>query len=1124
MHRLAPLLALLLALLLAATARAAEAPPLLVDSAAAGDFALVNADGPADVNVDAADFPVARIAAGLFAADVGRVTGKAAAVRNDPAALGRRAVLIGTLGKSAAIDALVKAGKLDVSKVRGLWETFAIATVTDPLPNVASALVVAGSDRRGTAFGALEVSEQIGVSPWAWWADVTPIHRDALFLRGGANVVGPPGVKYRGIFINDEDWGLQPWAAKTFEPKFGNIGPKTYEKVFELMLRLKANYLWPAMHPCSVEFASVPENVILADRYGIVMGASHAEPMNRNNVHWTRENRGEWRYDTNRAGVYQYWEEYAKSRGPYEAVWSVGMRGIHDSGMKGPRDMADQVRLLGAVIADQRKLIGEYVNPKIDEVPQAFMPYKEALAQYQAGLKVPGDVTLVWCDDNYGFIRQLSDPQEQRRPGGSGVYYHLSYLGVPKPYLWINTTPPALIWSEMHKALTYGADRIWVLNVGDIKPGEIGTEFWTKYGWNPERYQQNAQTAFLQEWAAREFGAGNASDIAALMNEFYQLAFRRKPELMDTGVFGAVNYGEAQARLNGYRTLVATAESLQPRVPSERRDAYFELVLYPVRVAAKTNEAYLTADLAALAARQGRPAARAYAEQCAAAVAALRADTTTFNDALAGGKWKHMMTETGMARTGEYTNWAAWWFMQWPSPAAESPASRPTLGIAIDGRAVPLLVGQPAAAADHDIDWTPADGRVPPPWKIIGTGKYRAVGVPDGVGNSLDPARATPLTFEFAVKQPGPYHLFAQVAAPTDNDDSFFLRLDGGPWQTWNDIQPTRSLAWREQGVHQLSAGPHTLQLANREDGAAVGAIRLTPRSSPERPGDSPFDAPPDQLPTLAETPGRRTATVRLFNADGSPVTDATVTAAAPWIKVSESAETVGNERAFTVSIDWPAAPADGDLTGTVTVAAGGQTQAMKVVATRAPIDGTFAEIDGAVAMEAEHFTRAAPTDAAAWTVVPHLGRTGDGAVAVLPENAPSVSDVDRLKGRAPSLEYDFTASTAGPAEVSAYCLPTHRPHAGRGVRYAVALDDGPIRLVDFAQTGGRSGEGGAGWLENTRRNISVSASDHRIASPGKHTLKLWMVDPGVVVDKLVIDLGGVRPSELGPPETRRGA
>jgi hypothetical protein len=394
------------------------------DQARPGDFPLVRGGRAADVVYAAEDFKVVAIAALHFAADVGRVTGRKPAVRTDVSGQGAPVVLAGTLGHNRLIDGLVKAGRLDVTGLRGQWETYLITTVADPLPHVPRALAVVGSDRRGTAYGLFELSEAIGVSPWYWWADVAPRKRSELYLATGTRRFGPPSVKYRGIFLNDEDWGLQPWAAKTFAPAEGGIGPKVYEKVFELLLRLKANTLWPAMHACTKPFNSFPEDARLANDYGIVMGSSHAEPMLRDNVgEWTAPPE-EYNHVTNRAGVLRYWEERVTANGRYENIYTLGMRGIHDSPIVGPKTDAERVQTLEQIFADQRALLAKYVNANVTQVAQAFTPYKEVLRLYHEGLRVPDDVTIVWPDDNFGYIRQFPTPAERRRSGGFGIYYH----------------------------------------------------------------------------------------------------------------------------------------------------------------------------------------------------------------------------------------------------------------------------------------------------------------------------------------------------------------------------------------------------------------------------------------------------------------------------------------------------------------------------------------------------------------------------------------------------------------------------------------------------------------------------------------------------------------------------
>jgi hypothetical protein len=627
-------LALLPGLIWASLASAAGLP--IGHEDARGAVRLVLGKTVADIYVDANDAKLVGIAAGLLAEDVERVTGTKPRVVHDPGQLGTDGVIIGSVGHSVLLDQLIAAGKIDAAGVRGQWETYKLQVVARPIPKIERALVILGSDRRGTAYGVFTLSSEIGVSPWYWWADVTPQHQDALVVKPGSLQDGPPSVRYRGLFINDEDWGLEPWAAKTFEPEQGNIGPKTYEKVFELLLRLKGNYLWPAMHPVSTEFGRIPANISLADDWGIVMGASHTEAMNRNNVLWPSEGAGEWRYDSNRTNVLAYWEQWARLRGPYEAVWTLGLRGVHDAAMLGPPDPDAKKRLVEQAIGDQRDLLRKYVNPDLGKVPQLFAPYKEVLALYQRGMQVPEDVTILWTDDNYGYLRQLSTPAEQKRTGAAGVYYHISYLGRPRSYVWLNTTPPALIWEEMTKAYEYGANRVWVVNVGDIKPGEIGLEFWLRLGWNIRAYDRQSVAHYLTDWATREFGRDGPA-VATVMGQYYRLGFARKPEAMDNTSFTPA---EARQRLADYDSLLRQAGEIGGRLPANRRDAYYELVLYPVKACALVNHVFL-------------------GEDAAEALKQIGVETDYYNNTLAGGKWRYMMTAQGTTNPSYRFQWPA---------------------------------------------------------------------------------------------------------------------------------------------------------------------------------------------------------------------------------------------------------------------------------------------------------------------------------------------------------------------------------------------------------------------------------------------------------------------------------
>jgi hypothetical protein len=613
-----------------------------VDAANAG-VDLVGDQGAADIYVSSNDFPVVQIAARLLAGDVERVTGIRPRIMSDASALGKTVVLIGTLGQSVVVDGLVKAGKLDAGKLRGKWETFGIQALDQPLPGVAKALVIAGSDRRGTAYGVMELSRGIGVSPWHWWSDVPVAKHSTLEVGSGTLFTSFPSIRYRGIFINDEWFAFYPWVIKTFDPGAKDVGPRVYEKIFELMLRLRLNILWPSM--CSSakhEFSEVPGNLELADQWGIVVGSSHCEPMLRN-PHYGAVL--PWRYDTNRVNILAYWEESARSRGKFEAVWTVGMRGIDDEPFEGPETLQGKAALLEKIIADQRDLLAKHVQRDRTSVPQCFMPYADVLAIYDTGMKVPEDVTIVWPNDNWGNIRRLPDAAERRRSGGHGVYYHADYFGPPGAYTWFNSTPPARIWSEMRKAWDNGVDRLWVLNVGDIKSQEISMDFWARLAWNVGDFGPDSQSAYLRSLAAEWFGPA-AEPVAGVWSEFFRLCFIRKPE----HVYNARWLGELGAARRGrmrkdYEALLARVDSVKSAIPAPAQDAYFATVLYPVKMLCAAGLMALEQD------RSLREAAQPGVAQASAAAAKawqalIARETESYNEVLAGGKWRHMMVVT----------------------------------------------------------------------------------------------------------------------------------------------------------------------------------------------------------------------------------------------------------------------------------------------------------------------------------------------------------------------------------------------------------------------------------------------------------------------------------------------
>lgn len=565
----------------------------------------------------------------------------------------KQIIIIGTFGRSKILDALVAGKKLDPTGVRGEWESHVLQVVKDPLPGVERALVIAGSDRRGTIYGIYTLSELIGVSPWNWWADVPVKSRKTLSLRGDGLRQGPPAVKYRGIFINDEDWGLEPWAAKTFEPEVGNIGPKTYARIFELLLRLRANCIWPGMHPTTRPFHTVPGNAAADDAYAIVLGSSHAEPMLRNNVNEWKDDPKLFNYLTNRAGVLAYWEQRVQERTNGESLFTIGMRGIHDSPIIGPKNQKERISTLEKIFADQRDLLAKYLGQgDPTRVGQIFCPYKEVLDDYNAGLRVPDDATIVWPDDNFGYIRRFATPAERARSGGLGVYYHVSYSGMPQSWLWIDTLPPALTWSEMTRAYEQGARSVWIVNVGDIKNTERSMEFFLDLAWHADRTDPDAPARFLRETAARDFGNANAAAVVDILSRLQAINFARKTEHLQWHLTMTpyqpteLNEAEIYARLNACAALLRDSDALAERLPAAARDACFQLVGYPVGITAAANERYFRAELARADVARGRSPD---ANRAAAEAGEKRVDelTARYNHDIAGGKWRNIVSENG---------------------------------------------------------------------------------------------------------------------------------------------------------------------------------------------------------------------------------------------------------------------------------------------------------------------------------------------------------------------------------------------------------------------------------------------------------------------------------------------
>ena len=946
-----------------------------------GGFRIAGAGKAAAIYVDPQDFAGVRRAAGDLQADIARVTGVAPAIVQDAGELGAGAIVVGTIGRCRVIDGLIRGGRLNPASVAGQWEASITEVVAGPAQGAADLLVIAGSDKRGTIYGVYTLSEQIGVSPWHWWADVPAGHHDELFARPGRFVQGPPAVRYRGIFLNDEAPDLTNWVQEKFgaipprqdppiPPGVANYGRAFHARLFELILRLRANYLWPAMWKNAFN-EDDPENARLADAYGVVMGTSHQEPMLRAQMEWDRRYEatiGNWNYATHPALLENFWREGLRRNRSFESIITIGLRGANDTPMAegGP---AANMALLDTIVGVQRTIIAEEVNPDMARVPQLWCLYKEVQEFYDAGMRVPDDVTLLWCDDNWGNLRRLPTAAERARRGGAGVYYHFDYHGGPRSYQWINTNPLAKIWDQMSLARQYGADRIWIVNVGHLKGYELPIEYFMDLAWDPDRWTSENVSEYTRGWATREFGPDHAADIADVLGKYTTFNGRRKPELLAPGTYSLVNYREAERVVEDYQAVVAQAEQINRALPPEARDAFCELVLFPAKASAVVNALYLAAGRNALYARQGR----ASANDAAAETRALFKDDTElmdyFNHTLAGGKWDHFMDQAHLG----YTTW-----------------------------------------------------RDPP-------------------RNSLDAIKLREIKLPAA----------AAMGVAIEGTDA---------------VWPA----------------------ANRE--------AMLP----------PFDAF-----------NRQRHYFEVFGAGQAPFAF-TAAASEPWIVLSETGGVVGKDQRVWVSVDWSKVPA-GTARGSVRISGAGGEVSVGVGAfsptevTRDSLHG-FVEGEGVVSIEAEHFTRRADVGASRWVRIEDYGHTLSAMRATAPVDAPAATP-----GRdSPCLEYQMYLFATGKVGVSATVAPTLNFLPGRGVQLAVSFDDETPQIVALVRADSIAQHGNMDWEKCVSDNRRIVRTAHKLARPGYHTLKIWMVDPGVVLEKLVVNLGGEKPSYLGPPESYR--
>ena len=484
----------------------------------------------------------------------------------------------------------------------------------------------------------------MGVSPWYWWADVPAKKKKEIYFKEGLYIYGSPSVKYRGIFINDEAPAFSGWAKE----KFGGINHRVYEKVFELMLRLKANYLWPAMWGNAFNDDD-PLNPVLAQQYGIVMGTTHHEPMLRAQQEWKRYGKGLWNYDSNEVVLKAFWKKGIENMDSRESIVTVGMRGDGDM----PMTMGSNIDLLERIVKDQRQIISEVTQKPASETPQLWALYKEVQDYYDKGMRVPDDVTLLLCDDNWGNIRKLPKPGERPRTGGYGIYYHFDYVGDPRNYKWLNTNSIPRVWEQMNLAYQYGADRIWIVNVGDLKPMELPISFFLDYAWDTKKWNAGNIADYTRFWSEQIFGKQFAKEIGGILTAYTKYNSRRKPELLSPDTYSLINYREAESIEAEYSQLAEKAEIIYAKIPDEYRNAYYQLILYPVKACANLNKLYVAAARNRLYAAQGRASANDQADSVKKYFDEDSSLAHYYNTVLTGGKWNHMMDQTHIG----YTYW-----------------------------------------------------------------------------------------------------------------------------------------------------------------------------------------------------------------------------------------------------------------------------------------------------------------------------------------------------------------------------------------------------------------------------------------------------------------------------------
>ncbi len=944
-----------------------------------GDFTLSAQGKSTPLYISTQDYPGVIRALRDLQTDIRKVTNAEPQLSIDNIPSRKEIVIVGTLGKNPVIDQLIKKKKLNVKKIAGKWESYMMQVLEKPVPGVERALVITGSDKRGTIYGIYDLSKHIGISPWYWWADVSIEHKDNLYVKPDRYEQGPPSVKYRGIFLNDEYPDLTNWIID----KYGFVTPQKnppipegvanynhlfYTKLFELILRLRGNYLWPAMWNNAFN-EDDPENPKLADEYGIVMGTSHQEPMLRAQKEWDRrylKTLGTWNYAKYPDTLNDFWREGIRRNKNYESIITVGLRGANDTPMA-PGGPEANMELLEKIIDVQRKIISQEMPVDVTKVPQMWCLYKEVLGFYNAGMRVPDDVTLLWAEDNWGNVRRLPTAEEHKRSGGAGVYYHFDYHGGPRSYQWINTSPIPKIWDQMSLSKQYGADRIWIVNVGHFKGYEFPLEYFMNLAWDTRKWTNDNINEYTRNWAEFQFGPKYAKDIAGIIEKYTKYNGRRKPELLRPDTYSLINYREAETVVKDYNAIAKKAEEIYNKLPVEKRPAFYELVLFPTKACAIVNQLYFAAGRNELYAKQDRASTNDMAEETRSL---FKEDTSMmgyFNRSFLDGKWNHFMDQTHLG----YTSW-------------------------------------------ND-----------PPHNSLRAINLKEIEVPD--------------------------------------EASMGISIEGSDevWQNKNDeaVLPQFDVFNRQR---------HYIDVFNK--------------------GIVPFE----------------------FNASASN----------PWVKLSGNKGTVEKDKRIWVNIDWSKAP-KGLNNATVKLTGTNENVVVKLQ-TFNPVELSpktlkgFVEGNGFVSIEAEHYTKKTDSGSKSWIKIEDYGRTLSGMRA----NA-LVDEPAAVPGKnSPCLEYKMYLFDKGTVNVEGIFSPTLNFMANRGLHYAISFDNDEPQIITLVPADYNAQNGNRDWERSVVDNARYSYSKHEISKSGYHTLKIWMIDPAVVLEKIVVDLGGVKPSYLGPPES----